>query len=612
MPERMRPPSHNDRPNRWIGPVLLALAPLWAVGALLRGLWTPDEPRVADIAWRMAGQHHWALAHLAGRPFLEEPPLSYWASALSVRLLGDHPDVLRMPNLLYAIILALSMGALGFALDGTAAAVVAALVAGSAITAFRVSMWLAPDACLLAACAVALLGAYLGYTAPRGRRKLLGYLLMHAGAAVGFMTKSAVGWLVPALTLVSLIAWERRWEEFKRAELYAGFVLQALLIAPWLIAVADSAHGAHALRILFWYNLAGRFMRIAAPPAYQYANGHRNTFGRYFLQLPVYLLPWTALAAAALRRAWARSRLPAAPGTAWRFAVCAALPWLVLLSLAATARDVYAAPALLGFSLLVALWTSEAQRLAEVQGARTRGAALRWTRGIVAVTAVACAAAATAMAAIQRGAPGIACADLALAAAVLVCLAAALPRAVHAQARGQILRSFVWTYAAYAAAFCLTAFAVFPVIDRWQDLPALGRRIQSRTLHHPFALLNPDETTIATLDRGLDTRFTTLEANAPRAAATVTAWFAAHGPRSRVLVLLPGHAPGPFTPLLRVLNAWHRPGDGVAQQLQAADAAVIVHRYDLPHGRRYALLAPPGSASTASATRAPTQGDIDE
>ncbi len=592
--------------------MLLALAPLWALGALLRGLWTPDEPRVADIAWRMAGQPHWALAHLAGRPFLEEPPLSYWASALCVRLLGDHPDVLRIPNLLYALVLALAMGTLGFALDGAAAAVIAALVAGSAITAFRVSMWLAPDACLLAACAVALLGAYLGYTAPRGRRKLLGYLLMHAGAAAGFMAKSAVGWLVPGLTLLSLIAWERRWEELRRAELYAGFLLQAVLIAPWLIAVADSAHGAHALRVLFWYNLAGRFMRIAAPPAYQYANGHRNTFGRYFLQLPVYLLPWTALAAAALRRAWERSRLPAAPGTAWRFAVCAALPWLVLLSLAATARDVYAAPALLGFSLLIALWTSEAQRLAQAQSARAPGAALRWSRGIVAFTAVAFAAAATAMAAIQRSAPALAGADLALAAGVLAGLAIALPRAAHAQARGRILRSFVWTYAAYAAAFCLTALAVFPVIDRWQDLPALARRIQSRTLHHPFALLNPDETTIAMLDRGLDTRFTALEASAPRAAAAVRAWFTAHGPRSRVLVLLPGHAPGPFTPLLQTLGVWHRPGDGMAQSLQTADAAVIVHRYDLPHGRRYALLAPPGSASRAAATRAPAQGDIDE
>ena len=596
---RMRALSSKTGPGRWIVPLLLALAPLWTVGALLRGLWTPDEPRVADIAWRMSWQHHWALPQLAGRPFLEQPPLSYWAAALAVRAFGDSPDALRAPNLVYAVILALAMGWLGFTLDGAPAAFVAALTAGSAITAFRVSMWLAPDACLLAACAVALLGAYLGYTAPRGRRKLYGYLLMHAGAAAGFMAKSAVGWLVPGLTLLSLTAWERRWQELRRGELYAGFLLQAAVIGPWLLAVAHSAHGAHALRVMFWYNLAGRFMKIAAPTAYQYTNAHHNSFGKYFLQLPVYLLPWSALAAAAARRAWHRARLPEAPGTRWRFAVCASLPWLVLLSLAATARDVYAAPALLGFSLLIALWASEAQRLAG-----TPLTALRWTRWTVAVISTVFTATAIAVAAIHWRAPPRALTTLGLAAAGLTATALALRRSAQMQRSGRIIESVGWTYGAYAAAFCLSALAVFPTIDRWQDLSALARRIHAQTLHQPLALLNPDETTVAMLDHGLQTRFTRLDVPARAAGSAVSGWFAAHGPEARVLVLLPGHANGPFTPLLRALGLWRAPGDGEAGRLQASGAALIAHRYHLPQGRRYALLAPPGDAAGGTVGRA--------
>ncbi len=586
--------------GRWIVPVLLALAPLWGVGALLRGLWTPDEPRVADIDWRMAWQHHWVVPHLAGRPFLEKPPLSYWAAALCVRVLGDSPDVLRIPNLLYALVLALAMGALGFALDGAPAAFVAALVAGSAITAFRVSMWLAPDACLLAACAVALLGAYLGYTAPPGRRKLYGYLLMHVGAAAGFMAKSAVGWLVPGLALLTLIAWERRWQELRRRELYAGFLLQALVIGPWLVALARTAHGAHALRVMFWYNLAGRFMKIPAPAAYQYADAHRNTFGKYFLQLPVYLLPWTALAAAAARRAWDRTRLAAPIGTRWRFAVCASLPWLVLLSLAATGRDIYAAPALLGVSLLIALWASESQRLPA-----TPHASLRWTRGLVGLIGTAFAGTTLAVSAVEWRTPGRALTDLALAAAVLTCLVLALRRAAQAHRRGSIVESFGWSYGAYAAAFCLSALAIFPMIDRWQDLSALARRIHAQTLHQPLALLNPDETTVAVLDRGLRTRFTRLAVPRREDPAVVAGWLARHGPHARVLVLLPGHATGPFTPLLRRLGLWRPPGDGAAGLLQATGVAVIAHRYDLPQGRRYALLAPPGGAISEGLAGAP-------
>jgi 4-amino-4-deoxy-L-arabinose transferase-like glycosyltransferase len=573
----------------WILLILLALAPMWLIGALDRGAWTPDEPREADIAWRMSVQSHWVLPHLAKQPFLEKPPLSYWMAAGSMRLFGSSVRAARVPNLLYAAATALAIGALGFAMDGLAAAIVAAMVASTAIMAFRVTMWLAPDACLLAGCAISLLGAYLGYTAAPGRRKLYGYLLMHAGAAVGFMAKSAPGWLVPALALLTLIAWERRWSELLRPELYAGFLLQAIFIGPWVWAVAHMARGAESLRILFWYNLAGRFAHVAAPSAYRYTEAHRNSTGKYFIELPVYLLPWTALAAAAVWHARHRLRLRDPRGTAWRFAVAAALPFLLLLSLADTARDVYAAPALLGVSLLIALQLAEAERL----GGRDD---LLWTRRLVA--AIGCVFAAAllllgiAAVTVDSGNRLLAVGEYFGAAAVLlVLLGHGLRRAARAQRRGQVLRSFQWTYAAYAAAFCITSLVLFPTMDRWHDLPALAAQIHSDTEHASLALLNPDETTIAMLDRRLRTSFTILTTDANSPQNVVSAWFAAQGLPARVLVLLPGHAPGELTPLLERVHLYHPADDGIAGSLAAEGVASIVRRYDLPHGRRYALLA---------------------
>lgn len=58
-----------------------------------------------------------------------------------------------------------------------------------------------------------------------------------------------------------------------------------------------------------------------------------------------------------------------------------------------------------------------------------------------------------------------------------------------------------------------------------------------------------------------------------------------------MLVLLPGHAAGPFTPLLRRMRLWRRRGDGEAAMLQTTGAEVIAHRYDVPQGRRYAATA---------------------
>ena len=594
----MRPPPTISA-RGWILAVLLALAPMWLIGTLDRGTWTPDEPREADIAWRMSVQSHWVLPQLAGQPFLEKPPLSYWMSAASMRVFGPSVRAARLPNLLYAAITALAMGALGFAMDGVAAAIVAGLVAGTALTAFRVMMWLAPDACLLAGCAVSLLGVYLGYTAAPGRRKLYGYLLMHAGAAVGFMAKSAPGWLVPGLALLTLTAWERRWSELRRPELYAGVLLQAVVIGPWILAVAHTADGAASLRVLFWYNLVGRFTHVAAPAAYRYSTGHPNSLAKYFIELPVYLLPWTALAASAAWHARARLRLPGATGTAWRFAVAAALPFLLLLSLAATARDVYAAPALLGVSLLIALYVSEVHRLGSLAHRDT----LFWTRVLVAAIACLCAAAlvvlgigaATSNSA-RLGDRAITIGRYSIALVIMLALAAyGLRQAANSRHGGQVLRGFQWTYAAYAAAFCITSLVVFPTVDRWQDLPRLAAQIHSDTEHASLALLNPDETTVAMLDRRLRTSFTILTKGATSPHQVVRDWFAAHGARARVLVLLPGHAPGELTPLLQRVHLRRTAGDGVVGELQAEGTARIVRRYELPHGRRYALLGPPGA-----------------
>src|SRR5690348_12414464 len=89
------------RPLRaWPLAIVLALSPVWLVGIVHRGLWTPDEPREADIVWRMSQQSDRTLPHLADIPFLEKPPLSYWLSAASVERFGDSPATARAPNAL--------------------------------------------------------------------------------------------------------------------------------------------------------------------------------------------------------------------------------------------------------------------------------------------------------------------------------------------------------------------------------------------------------------------------------------------------------------------------------------------------------------------------------
>src|ERR1700729_2034001 len=337
----------------WLGVALLSI---WCVGMFGRAYWTPDEPPEADIPWRMSWQADKAVPLLAGEPFCEKPPLTYWLAAVPIGLLGEQAWIARLPNLLYALIAALGVGLLASRSAGRFAGLVAAATISTFLLSYQVAIWLATDAPLLASVSVALLGAYIGFYAATSRQRLRGYLLMHAALAFGFLSKSAAAWMVPALAILTLSAWERRWRELFRWELYAGLVIQAAIVLTWVWFVYRGDDGPQHLKIFFWNNLVGRFAAVDAPPDLQYASAHRNSPGKYLIELPMYLFPWTLLAAPAGGRARRQRR---AAVRAVRFATAASVPSILVLSLAATARNIYLAPALPGVALLIAWWARE-------------------------------------------------------------------------------------------------------------------------------------------------------------------------------------------------------------------------------------------------------------
>jgi 4-amino-4-deoxy-L-arabinose transferase len=258
-----------------------------------------------------------------------------------------------------------------------------ALFATSALL-YQVQIWLDTDALLLAGVCLALAGMHAGLTATTHTSRWRAYLAMHAGLTLAFFGKNFAAWLVPVLAFLCFIAWERRWRELLRWEFWLGALLPLACIAAWVLSVAAQVDGARSLRVLFWNNLVGRVLPVAAEARYDYAGGHPNWPGRYFLELPLYLLPWTAIALYALRAAWRGARAPGAGRAAWRFALCAALPGLLLLSFAATGRSIYAAPCLIGFVLLIALWMADVAAQPEAPRASPEPAARR----AIAVTAL--------------------------------------------------------------------------------------------------------------------------------------------------------------------------------------------------------------------------------
>ena len=82
--------------------LLVVVVPLFSLGLSNHGLWSADEPRVAEIGREMALTGNWAVPTLNQRPFLEEPPLYYASLALTFKVFGVSDKVARIPSALFA------------------------------------------------------------------------------------------------------------------------------------------------------------------------------------------------------------------------------------------------------------------------------------------------------------------------------------------------------------------------------------------------------------------------------------------------------------------------------------------------------------------------------
>jgi 4-amino-4-deoxy-L-arabinose transferase-like glycosyltransferase len=566
----------------------LALLGVWCVGILGRGYWTPDEPREADIAWRMSWQPDKAVPLLAGEPFCEKPPLAYWAAAASIGVFGADAWAARLPNLLYALITALGVGLLARRSLGPVAGFAAAAAISTFLLAYQVAIWLATDAPLAAAVAVALLGAYIGFYAERSPERLRGYALMHTALALGFLSKSAAAWMVPALTIVTLAIWERRFRELWRWELYAGLGLQAVIILPWVWFVYAGPDGPDHLKVFFWNNLVGRFTHVDAPQALQYATAHRNSPGKYLIELPMYLWPWTLLVIAAARRAWQRRHAPFDDYRAVRFALASTMPPLAVLSVAATARNIYLAPALPGFALLLAWWVREIQSGADRWDLR----AVRGTAALLVLAVLVFGAALSAVGSDSWDRMSFHAGFVLIAALGLAAAAALAAQANRAARRGRMLRSLGALLLGYCVLLAAPASQLFRQVDAWQNLAGVGGALEADSAGRPLILFAPDETTRALVDLYARTSVGIVQGPIDPASIERLQRDMAREPGAFAVVQLPGRSVGPT--IERLADRLGIKIDGMRGSAEpawiSASRLRVAHRYALPNGRRYALL----------------------
>ena len=376
-----------------VGALLLLEAAVWVEPA---GSWLaePDEARYAEIPREMLASHDFVTPRLNGVPYLEKPPLLYWANAASLRLFGLTPWAARLPTRLFGLgtVATLVLGTAS--MWGTPAGLAAGILYLAAPLGFAFSRVNLTDAPLTFFFTVTLFLARAMLLRREARlpwRTLA--VLTGLAAAGGFLSKGLVAIVLPGAILFLWCLATRRMRLLP--SLLFGPALPAFLLAaaPWFLLAERRTPG--FLQFFFIHEHFQRFSTSAAQrpgPVYYFVliflagflpgipfflSSLKRAWRReepealFFLlwfavvlvffsvsrsKLPPYLTPAFPAAAALAARALFE-RQPVGPG-AWRVSAILAtlLPAYVIVNPTAQdwVRDYALAPlALGGFALLL-------------------------------------------------------------------------------------------------------------------------------------------------------------------------------------------------------------------------------------------------------------------
>lgn len=366
------PRSDHDRTAPAAGPPRLAAGALLFVtllalflsfaGIRRHELWTPDEPREAEIGREMLEAGGSALPTLGGQPFLEKPPLFVWTMAASYELFGVSAASARVPAALFSAAALLAAFVLGRRAGGNGVGLFAIVVLATTGEFWSVSHRSINDTALTAFVAwthVLLLRVPArDATADGAKARVRAFDWLAAGVLTGlaFMTKGVVGpvlALAPPLLALFLTGERRLAFSLALRAGCASLAAIALFGVPWAVALARHDGGWGNVYECVVAQVLARSLGGTAK-----ISGHTHGPAYYLLQLPLSCAPWI-VAAPALVVSGALRRGDAAP---WlrRLAV-ALLAGVVLLSIPSGKRGSYLVPL---FPLLAALfggWLAQAR-----------------------------------------------------------------------------------------------------------------------------------------------------------------------------------------------------------------------------------------------------------
>jgi 4-amino-4-deoxy-L-arabinose transferase-like glycosyltransferase len=305
-----------------------------------------DESRFAQATSQMLETRDFVQIRFQDEPRNKKPIGIYWLQAASAALTGaaKHRKIwpYRIPSVLGAILSVLFTFAIGKRLFGERTGLLGAALAASSLLLVMEAHLATTDAVLLATI-MAAQGALSRFYI-RGNDKespgIAAFLTFWTAQAVGILVKGPVTPMISLLTIGCLAAADRDAGWLKGMKPLTGLAITAILVSPWMIAIALATKGA-----FFQQALVGDLLNKVASGQ----ESHGFPPGFYLLLMPLTLWPASAVAGVSVFRAWKSRSAPAV-----RFCLAWIIPGWIVFELVPTKLPHYVLPLYPALCLLVA------------------------------------------------------------------------------------------------------------------------------------------------------------------------------------------------------------------------------------------------------------------
>ena len=270
---------------KWLPYVAIVL--VYLTGANL-DIMEVDAAQYASISLEMLKSGEYLQVYDRYTDYLDKPPLLFWLSALSMKLLGMGTWQYKLPSILFSLIGLFSTHKLASRLYSEQIARHASMILGGSLAMVMINNDIKTDTILVASIVFSI-WMLVAYIQSKSVKFILGASI---GIACAMLTKGPIGLVMPALAIGGHLVVTRNWKSLLDWKWIILLVGVAILLIPMCMGLYQQ-YGNEGLKFYFWTQSFGR---ITGENTWQ-----NDTTPLYFTHVFLWsFLPWTLIAIAGL------------------------------------------------------------------------------------------------------------------------------------------------------------------------------------------------------------------------------------------------------------------------------------------------------------------------